>query len=405
MKIRFGVIGFGARGEGITRNVLLNNPDIEITAVCDEYSDRAEKGAEAVLERSGKRPVSETDYHALLAHKDLDAVYIATSWETHIAVAVDALKAGIPVALEVGGSYSVEELWELVHTREKTGTPLMFMENCCFGKDELLATSLVRHGLFGEVVHCHGAYAHCLCDEIANGDINRHYRLRNYLTRNGENYPTHELGPIAKILGINRGNRMVSLVSVASRAAGMEDYIARNADKYPTLVGKKFRQGDIVNTIITCADGSTISLRLDTTLPRSYSRELTVRGTRGMYEQGTDSVYLAGDPEGWEPAKFCREYGFNSDKYAEYLPPVWRSVSEEDLNAGHGGMDAIEFRVFVDCLKNGKEFPIDVYDAAAWMCITPLSEMSVALGGMPQGIPDFTNGMWTRRPLTDVVEL
>ena len=404
MKVRFGVIGYGARGSGITKQILLNIPDVEVAAVCDEYPDRAEAGAQAVLERSGKRPVAETDYRALLARKDLDAVYIATSWETHVGIAIDALRAGIPVALEVGGSYSIEELWELVRTQKATGTPLMFMENCCFGRDELLATALVRQGLLGDVVHCHGAYAHYLCEEIAGGDINRHYRLRNYLTRNGENYPTHELGPIAKILGINRGNRMVSLVSVASRAAGMEDYIATHAEQYPALVGKKFRQGDIVNTIITCADGSTISLRLDTTLPRSYSRELTVRGTRGMYEQGTDTVYLAGEPEDFETARFYREHGFNGGRYAEYLPPVWRSITEEDLKAGHGGMDAIEFRVFVDCLKNGEEFPIDVYDAAAWMCITPLSEASIAAGGMPQGIPDFTDGMWTRRPPRDVVK-
>lgn len=402
-KLRFGVIGYGARGKGITGQVLLRMPDVEIRAVCDEYPDRADTAAATVEEKSGIRPVTATDYRELLSRNDLDAVYIATSWETHVAVAIDALKAGIPVALEVGGAYSLEELWDLVRTQESTKTPLMFMENCCFGRDELLATSLVRHGLLGDIVHCHGAYGHYLCEEIAGGDRNRHYRLRNYLTRNCENYPTHELGPIAKILNINRGNRMVSLVSVASRAAGMEEYIRLHADEYPELVGKKFRQGDIVNTIITCADGSTISLRLDTTLPRSYSRELTVRGTKGMYEQGTDTVFRLGDTEYWEPTKFYREQGFNGGKYADYLPPVWRSITEAEIKAGHGGMDSIEFRVFADCLREGREFPIDVYDAAAWMCITALSEASVAMGGMPQAIPDFTDGMWTRRAGSDVV--
>ena len=405
-KFRIGVIGYGQRGEGITTAVLLKMLDVEIAAVCDEYPDRVEKAQNEAEKVSGKRPVGVTDYREILDQKRLDGVYIATSWETHVAVAIDALKAGIPVALEVGGAYSIDELWELVHTQESTGTPLMFMENCCFGKEELLATSLVRHGLLGDIVHCHGAYGHYLCEEIAGGDRNRHYRLRNYLTRNCENYPTHELGPIAKILNINRGNRMVSLVSVASRAAGMEEYIRLHADEYPELMGKHFRQGDIVNTIITCADGSTVSLRLDTTLPRHYSRELTVRGTKGMYEQGNHYIHLLGDKEGGNPAKHYREYHNNAATYEEqYLPAVWKNITPEEIKAGHGGMDAVEFRVFVDCLREERAFPIDVYDAAAWMSITALSEASVAAGGLPQAIPDFTNGMWTRRKGLDVVEL
>lgn len=401
-----GVIGYGLRGEWITRNVLLKMPDVNVVAVCDEYEDRTLQAANEVEKQTGNRPFSTTDHRILLEQENLDCVYIATSWETHVEVAIDAMKKGIPVALEVGGAYSIESLWQLVHTQEEMGTPLMFMENCCFAKDELLAASLVSHGVLGEIVHCHGCYGHYLAKEIAEGDQIRHYRLRNYLTRNCENYPTHELGPIAKILNINRGNQMISLVSVASRAAGMEEFINARSERYPDLVGKKFRQGDIVNTIISCADGSTISLRLDTTLPRHYSREFTVRGTKGLYEQGNNYVRLISDQEKEEidPAKHYQNYGNNADKYNDYLPDVWRNITEEEIKAGHGGMDAIEFRVFVDCLKQGKPMPIDVYDAAAWMSITALSEASVAQGGMPQAIPDFTGGMWTRRKPQGVLD-
>ena len=321
-------------------------------------------------------------------------------------IAVEALRRGIPTAMEVGGAYSIERLWDLVRAQEASGTPFMMMENCCFGKEELLATSLARNGLFGDVVHCHGCYGHYLAEEIAGGNINRHYRLRNYLTRNCENYPTHELGPIAKLLNINRGNQMVSLVSVASRAAGLKEYIREHAEQYPDLVGKEFRQGDIVNTIITCADGSTISLRLDTTLPRSYAREFTVRGTRGLYEQDTNSVFLLGDREYWETQQYYRDNIGNAARFeAEYLPAVWTHMTPEDLAAGHGGIDSIEFRAFVNALKEGKEMPIDVYDAAAWMSITALSAASISAGGAPQAIPDFTGGLWTVRPSRDVVEL
>ena len=376
-----------------------------MVAVCDEYADRTERAVAEVQARTGKTPFASGDYMQILCHEGVDAVFIATSWETHVEIAIDALQKGIPVALEVGGAYCLDSLWRMVRTQEATGTPLMLMENCCFGKTELLATSLVRHGMLGEVVHCHGAYAHYLAEEIAGGEANRHYRLRNYLKRNCENYPTHELGPIAKLLHINRGNRMLSLVSVASKAAGMEDYIALHAEKYPELAGKKFRQGDIVNTLITCADGATISLRLDTTLPRSYAREFTVHGTRGLYEQNTNTVYLMGEPETFHTERYYRENFGNAARFEkEFLPPVWRDMTEAQIKAGHGGIDSIEFRVFVDALRSGSPMPIDVYDAAAWMSITVLSEASVAAGGAPQAIPDFTSGMWTRRPPMDVVK-
>ena len=406
--VRIGVIGYGLRGRSITNKILLNSPDVSVVAVCDEYEDRAKQGADEVEAACGVRPKEMTDASRFLKElkSDLDCVYVATSWETHVEIAIEALEMGIPVALEVGGAYTTQSLWELVDAEERTGVPFMFMENCCFGKDELLATALVRRGVLGDIVHCHGAYGHYLAEEIASGEQKRHYRLRNYLSRNCENYPTHELGPIAKILNINRGNRMVSLVSVASRSAGMREYVNLNADKYPELVGRDFAQGDIVNTIITCADGSTISLRLDTTLPRPYSREFTVRGTLGLYEQGNNYVHLLGEKEGFNPYKIYKEFSNNATNFeAEYLPQVWKDMTEEKVKAGHGGMDGIEFDVFFECLRSGAPMPIDVYDAAAWMVITALSEESIRTGGMPQQIPDFTRGKWQTRCPEDVVKI
>lgn len=404
--VKMGVIGLGVRGSSILKKILLNMDDVEIVSVCDNFEDRAVEMADLVTEQRGKRPEIFTDHYTCLQHGGMDAVFVATSWETHVEVAIDAMKLGIPVALEVGGAYCVERMWDMVRAYEETKTPLMFMENCCYGKQELLATSLVRNGVLGDIVHAHGAYGHYLAPGIANGVARRHYRLRNYLNRNCENYPTHELGPIAKVLNINRGNQMVSLVSMASKAVGMEDYISQNAEKYPHLVGKKFRQGDMVNTLIYCADGSTISLRLDTTLPRSYSREFNLHGTRGIFEMNTHTVCLANEPESFETTKFYRENFGNADKYADkYLPDVWKNMTDEQKKIGHGGMDGIEFATFVETLNAGKPMPIDVYDAAAWMCVTALSEASIAAGGMPQAIPDFTGGMWTRREPLDVMDL
>ena len=403
-KIRFGVVGYGQRGDGMTRGILLKFDEIEVVAVCDEYQDRTDKAKADVIAACGKEPYATTDYRELLARPEVDAVYVATSWETHIEVAIEAMKQGKAVALEVGGAYSIDELNELVRTWEQTRVPFMLMENCCYNKSELLATSAARHGLLGTIVHCDGSYRHDLRGEISQGNIIRHYRLRNYMLRNAENYPTHELGPIAKLLNINRGNRMLSLVSVASKSCGLEEYIANNEElleKDPSLRGVKFKQGDIVDTIITCAGGETITLTLDTTLPKYYSREFTVRGTKGLANQEAEMIAIEGEcniHEFWENCK-------NTEKYSDYLADVWKNITPEQIDAGHGGMDYIEFVEFFKALRAGGEMPIDVYDAAAWMCITAISEASIAAGGHPQAIPDFTEGKWLLREARDVIEL
>ena len=407
--IRFGIIGLGGRGTSNARDVILSLPDTDITAVCDLYSDRVDAMAEIVKEKRGHDVLRTVDYREVLKCSEVDAVYIATSWESHIEIAIAAIKAGMPSGVEVGGAYNVDELWRLVRTWEEYKTPFMFMENCCFNEQELLATTLHRAGKFGRVVHCSGAYAHDLRKEITEGNINRHYRLRNYTNRNSENYPTHELGPIAKLLNINRGNRILSLVSVASCAAGLEQYITDHpelVEKDPSLKDRHFNQGDVVNTIITCAGGETIYLKLDTTLPRSYSREFTVRGTKGAYFMDTNTVFMDGDKEYFDPTQVAKQYLDNANAYRdEYMPECWLEMTDEKRKFGHGGMDAIMFECFAKCLREGKDMPIDVYDAASWMAVTALSEQSILSGGAPVSVPDFTDGKWMIRPSEDVIKL
>jgi len=402
-KIRVGVVGIGGRGRGNIKRMLMI-PDVEITAVCDVYEDRCEEAAKIVVDKGMKEPFKTLNYKEVINRDDVDVVTVFSSWESHIKIAIDAMNNKKIVGLEVGGALSIDECWELVDTYEKTKMPIMLLENCCYGKNEMLVRNMVRDGMFGEIVHCHGAYGHDLRQEVSCGKENRHYRLNHYLNRNCENYPTHELGPIAKILDINRGNRMVSLVSVASKSAGIKQYIEDRKDTFVNreLIGKDFKQGDIVNTIITCANGETISLRLDTSLPRSYSREFTIRGTKGMYEENTNSVFLDGEKEEFETVEHYKKVIDNAKQYEEkYLPDYWKNITPEQLE-GHGGMDYFQFVAFFDAIRENKPMPIDVYDAASWMSVTTLSEYSIANGNVPVEMPDFTRGAWKTRERFDV---
>ena len=406
-KLKIGMIGVGHRGPTLLKRTILCMDDIEIVAVCDLHQDRMDDIVKLIQEKKGNRPFKTNNYHELLAMEEVEAVLISASWEAHIERAVAAMRAGKYTGLEVGGAYSIDDCWRLVRTYEETKTPCMLLENCCYGKTELMCLNMAKNGLFGEIVHCDGAYRHDLREEILGGNENRHYRLRNYTARNCENYPTHELGPIAKLLNINRGNRMISLVSVASKSVGLHDYAVRKKGADSDIAKIRFAQGDIVTTIIRCAGGETISLTLDTTLTRPCSRSFTVHGTEGYYEEATNSIYLEKDREEyggeWDPWK--PNWDNAENRYKELNHPLWKKYLEEGVKGGHGGMDWLLLRAFFESVKEKKYPPIDVYDAAAWMCISTLSEESIARGGLPVAIPDFTNGKWLLDRKDDMIEL
>lgn len=392
--IKIGFIGLGGRGMDLLKYCVLSQ-NKEVSAVCDVYEDRTAAGVALVKAETGTEPKGYLNYEEVLADPNVNTVIIATAWETHIEIAVKAMESGKAVAMEVAGAYTLEDCFRLVDTYEKTKMPFMFLENCCFDRREMMILNMVQQGVFGEVVHCAGGYQHDLREEITGGRENRHYRLRNYLSRNCENYPTHELGPIAKILNINRGNRMLTLSSTASKACGLRDYVQKKRPDDPFFQGKTFAQGDVVTTVIKCAGGETITLTLDTTLPRYYCRNFTVRGSNAMYEEATDSIFMDGTDDYQHDYNWRSHCIGNAKNYEEkYEHPIWKQYLKDGLKHGHGGIDYLEFQIFFDALESGKPMPVDVYDAAAWMSVSVLSEMSIARGGAVVDIPDFTRGKW-----------
>jgi predicted dehydrogenase len=364
--------------------------DVEVPAVCDLYEDRLQKGLELVAAAGRPKAEGYGDYRELLARDDIEGVLIPSSWTSHSRIAADAMRAGKYAAPEAGGAASVEECWELVRASEETGMPCMLLENCCYGREEMALLNMVKKGLFGELVHCQCGYEHDLREEVGKGLENRHYRIHNYLNRNGEVYPTHGLGPMSMLLGINRGNRMLTLTSMASKSRGLREWAGEHLGADHPLSHAEFAMGDVVTTMIKCAHGETILLTHDTTLPRPYSRAGRVQGTKGIWMEDNRSIYLEGRSPGhtWESFEPYR---------TEYEHPLWKEYIGLGVRGGHGGMDYLVLRAFVESVKANIPTPIDVYDTAAWMAITALSEQSVALGSQPVGIPDFTNGKWIAR--------
>lgn len=386
-KIRIVQIGLGLRGIGLYYNSLKNREDVQIVAVCDCDEKKRTDFIEGVKRENGVLPDVYADYKKCIFEKRPQAAVISASWTAHTEIAVFAMEQGVAVASEVGGAFSLDELWSLVHAYERTNTPVMLLENCCYGRLELLALHMKRLGALGTVIACAGGYCHDLREEIAYG---KNYRLQQYMHRNCENYPTHEIGPIAKLLDINAGNRFVSLYSAGSASVGISEYVREK--KIDGLSEVKFNQSDIVTTIIRCQNGETVTITLDTCNPRYYSRGFYVRGSKGIVCEENRSVYLekdAGNVEDWS-GKFnnLEEY------YKKYEHPIWKNYCPG--SGGHGGMDKLVFDAFFNALKKGLSMPIDVYDMVTWMSVSVLSEQSLATG-QAMYFPDFTNGKWVAR--------
>lgn len=384
-KVRLGIIGIGDRATDLMKTMLATN-DIEITALCDIDEECLQNGRQVLLDKGFEKVFETADYTKLLKKSLVDAVIIATSWNSHVEIAVTCMLKGIPCGFEVSGASSINECWELVKAFEQTKTPCMMLENCCYGRYELAVLQMIRAGLFGEVVHCEGGYQH----DLSKGTVNLvnigHQRSFHHMHRNADLYPTHEIGPIAQYLNINKGNRFLTLSSTASKSVALN---ALAGNTYSDI-GQKFILGDFVTTVIKCANGETVLIKYDTSLPRPYSRSNEVHGTKGLWTECNKSVYFDG---------ISKDHTFESiESYLEkYDHPLWKSFIAQGVEGGHDGMDYLLMKAFAYCVKNNQPFPIDIYDAAVWLAVTVLSEQSVSLSGAPVPFPDFTNGKWIMR--------
>jgi hypothetical protein len=357
------------------------------------------------------------DYKNLLKRDDIDAVVICSPWEWHAPQGIDAMNAGKIVGMEVCGAVKLQDCWDLVNTSEKTNKPVMMLENVCYRRDIMAVLNMVRQKMFGELIHAQGGYQHDLRQILFNDGITAvdngvefgpkayseaQWRTNHYVNRNAELYPTHGLGPVAVMMDINRGNRMTRLSSISSKARGLHKHIVEHPKGGPSHPNAKvkFKEGDIVNTQIQCANGETILLTHDTSLQRPYDLGFRVQGTEGLWQDfGTGElnqgfIYMEkkmNKSDKWE----------NSEKWLqEYDHPLWKKYASGAGGAGHGGMDFFVDHAFIECIKRKIDFPLDVYDLASWYAITPLSEKSIAEGGQVQSIPDFTRGKWkTRKPV------
>ncbi|UDM60149.1 Gfo/Idh/MocA family oxidoreductase [Pseudoalteromonas piscicida] len=399
--VRVGFIGVGQRGVGAVKH-FCHLDGVEIKAICDTHQAVVDRAVKIVVDKGLPKPAtygkSDMDYRRMLARDDIDIVIISTPWKWHTPMAVDTMESGKHALVEVPAAVTIEEAWQLVNTAERSQKNCMMLENVCYGRDELMVLNMVRQGLFGELLHGEAAYIHELrwqMKEIEHktGSWRTHWHTK----RNGNLYPTHGLGPVSQYMNINRGDRFDYISSMSSPALGRAAYAKREFPANHERNQLSYIAGDMNTSIIKTIKGRSIMVQHDTTTPRPYSRHNLIQGTNGVFAGFPNRIALENGG-----SKSFHEWDYDmNDWYGKYDHPLWQKMgAEAERNGGHGGMDFLMFWRIIYCLRNGEPLDQDVYDAAAWSAVFPLSMDSVADRSNSKDFPDFTRGTWrTAAPL------
>jgi predicted dehydrogenase len=401
--VRVGFIGLGMRGPGAVER-FIHIPGTKIVALCDLLPENVAK-CQKMLEKAGFPAAAEyTDaedaWKELCERDDINLVYIATDWKHHAKMGVYAMEQGKHTAIEVPSAMTLDEIWTLIDTSERTRKHCMQLENCVYDFFEMNTLNMAQQGLFGEVLHVEGSYIHNLKDFWPYYWNN--WRLDYNHENRGDVYATHGMGPACQLLDMHRGDRMTTLVAMDTKAVCAPDYIEQTTGVRPD----DFKNGDHTMTMIRTANGKTIHIQHDVVTPRPYSRMYQLTGTKGFankypvqgYALEPEQIALSEMPD----HENLSSHGFLSpEQQAEltekYMHPIIREVGDFARKVGgHGGMDFIMDYRMIYCLRNGLPLDMDVYDMAEWCCLAPLTALSIENDSAPVEVPDFTRGAWNR---------
>lgn len=389
--VRVGVVGLG-RGAGAV-DAMSHIEGAEVVALCDLNQERVSR-CQQMLKKQGRKEATaytgQEEWRKMCERDDIDLIYNATPWELHVPIALYAMDHGKHVTIEVPAALTVKDCWALVDKAEEKQLHCMMLENCCYDFFELATLNMARKGVFGEVIHAEGAYIHDLRESKFKGYY-KNWRLEFSKNHTGNPYPTHGLGPVAQILGINQGDRMDYLSSVSTNQYGLKLWAESNlvGDERITQ-SERYMLGDMNTTIIHTVKGKSIMIQHDTTSPRPYSRIHLVQGTKGM------AVKYPGEKLAIQPNAhdFLNEED-QAKLLKQYEHPLSKYIGEQARKVGgHGGMDFIMVWRLIYCLQNGYPLDQSVYDAASWSCLVELTERSVLNKSQSVSIPDFTRGAW-----------
>jgi Oxidoreductase family, NAD-binding Rossmann fold len=394
---RVAFIGTGGRGTNLLENLLA--ADGQVVALCDLVQEHADHAASLVVKAGQAKPQLYTGdpyaFETMLGRKDIDLVLVATPWSWHAEMAIAAMKQGKDVCIEVPGVVTLDECWKIVKTSEETRKQCVMLENCCYGYNETLILRMVHDGKFGDLLYGEGAYLHDLRSELFSDRGEGLWRRAEHTMRDGNLYPSHGLGPVANYMSMQRGDRFGYLVSMSTPQRGLDAYRKEHLKAGDPRMEERYVTGDMNTSLIKTAKGLTITVKHAVSTPHPYDRINLIAGTKGIFEDYPPRIYLDGQNKD--------ESYVSIDTWKQYAHPLWQKEGELAAKiGGHGGMDYLMLYRLLQCVREGLPPDMDVYDAASWSAVGPLSVTSVSRGSAPVEFPDFTQSRWMQRNVSAI---
>lgn len=416
--VRVGIIGLGSRGSVLTEHLDRLSPEkAEIRAICDVVEDRVEETAASMEQAPDtySAGVSEEEWDGreewrapvpieergemiddtwmeVAERDDLDLIFVFTDLDSHAAICTYCMEQGKHVATEVAAAETIEQCWDLVDTAEEVRKNCTMLEQVPYYEEELWVLNMVRNGVFGDLSYASGSYINPMVGSYMHGPgppVN--WRARRHLHLKGDLYPTHGLGPIAWYMDLLRGDRPEYLIAQESVETRFSQHAETELDPDHEFHGETdWENGDTTRSLIETNRGRSIEIQFDVKTNRPYELGNEVVGSEGYFDgyQQSRRSHLATDDEG-APA-LVDEATF--EEYRErYRHPLW---TEEYASINKHGADFIVLYRVIDALNEGRPLDQDVYDAATWSAVGPLSRISIEQGGSPVSFPDFTRGRW-----------
>ena len=364
-KIKIGVFGVG-RGMDIARNFMLQGCDI--VAICDNHKERREKAAKFL----GDTVAVYDNFDEFIEH-GMDAVIVANFFHEHAPYAIRCFEKGIHVFSECISNGTMAEGVELIRAFEKSNSIYMLAENYPPMKFNREMKRICDSGSLGKLLYAEGEYNHPVNPKdapFAKRYIYFDKHWRNYLPRTY--YVTHSLAPLMWATGATP--RKVTAFSIFAPIEGdIPNYCYA---------------GDAASIMTTQNDDGSVFHFTGSAKFGAHNLSYRICGTHGSVEnlRGMDDKVMLRYNEWTKPS---------ADTPAVSLyTPEWNDPDEEMIKAsGHGGGDFVVARMFLDCIREGRqpEHPFDIYSAVNMSSVAILAHRSVLNGGKAYDIPDFRN--------------
>ncbi len=152
MKLRFGLIGCGRISKNHIAAAVANRDIMELAAVCDPVTERAEKKAEDCLVATGKRPAVFADYHKMLKEAEVDCCSVATESGYHAHIALDCIRSGKHTLVEKPMALSTKDAEEMISEAKAKGITLGVCHQNRFNAPVQQLHMALENGRFGKLI-------------------------------------------------------------------------------------------------------------------------------------------------------------------------------------------------------------------------------------------------------------